>query len=706
MKTVGVSSVQSTGLASGFDRLQTIALDDTPIGQGGFGVVYRAKPIAGQRSAPQVVKLLLDTIPGGAAHGFETIQELQRRLGARHADYVRVGASLIDRHPALLGVPQFSFRGTFEGRPVMGYGANDLSAAGFESLGTVLEDDMKLARLQTLPLHVRMGLALQLVDTFDLLGTQLRYIHADLKAEAIFVDLTRGRCALIDFDSGAAARDADDTPSTFGTKQDWLAPEIVKQLDLSGNRSRVVRVNLYSDLWSVNVGLHYLLFGCHPLFFLSELSERSLRGYLQRCRWPDVDPSFPFFIREYGPAYTAYRHCLDMVAPELIRRLAFTINEGYFRVSQRTTSGQWKVVLRLATRPAIAAFSADRTHVADARPVRLSWRINGAGRVALSGVGDVTGRSFVDVRVRRDTVFTLTLIPAGGPPLTQSISVTVSKVPPVIHTFTTSATHLSRAVPARLEWRVSGADRIEIDAGVGDVSTRGHVDVLPRAATTYTMTATSAFGQTSTATVTVRVSTSPPVVRSFTANPTLLTNKPAVQLQWDVSDDAYAVRIDPIGSVARSGVREVPQHRDTVYELTALSYFGVSARARLRVDVSKLAPVIRHFTVTPTVARPTAPIEIAWHVDGATEIEVTGVGSCTARGSATIRVNDATRVALVARSCFGVSTSRHLHVQVIAPATLNAAQRTLAPRAELAPPKPTIAHASRATLSPPRRRSQ
>ncbi len=616
MKTISVSSMRSTGLAPEFDRVQTIEIDDEPLGQGGFGAVYRARSINGRPPAvPQVVKILLDAVPGAAAHGFETIQELQRRLGARHADDRQRGSSLLVRHPALLGVPQVSFQGLLEGRPVVGYSANDLDAAGLQSLGRVLDDETTLAQLQGLPLHIRIRLAFQLVDAFDLL-TQLQYIHADLKAEAVFVDLRRGRCALIDFDSGAVARDAADTPSTFGTKQDWLAPEIVRQLDQGANPGRLVKVTVYSDMWSVNVGLHYLLFGCHPLFFLSELSERSVRSYLQRFRWPHVDASFPYFVQEYAPAYAAYRQCLAALPAEMIQRLAFTINDGYGDTARRTRYGQWKVVLAGAGRPAIVAFAADRTHLTDARPVRFMWRVTGAARLRLSGVGEVTGRGFADVAVRKDTVFTLTLEPESGPPITQSVAITVSRVAPVI--------------------------------------------------------------------------------TSFTAAQGLLTDTPVAQLRWEVSKDAFAVGIDPIGAVGHTGVRDVPQHRDTDYVLTASSYFGATAQACIRVEVSKRPPVIRQFSVTPIAARPGLPIEVTWAVEGGAEVRVTALGRRGPNGTATVCLDRSARLAIEATSCFGVTVTRHVDVRVMTPATLTPpAARTRVPCAPVAPRERRVAPVTR-----------
>jgi serine/threonine protein kinase len=671
VKTILVSSMFWTGLDACFSAIRTIEIEDAPIGGGGFGVVYRMLSIDGRSCPPQVIKILLDTMTESATRGFATIQELQRRLANKHQAYTQQGSSLIQRHPSLLAVPQFSFRGMLDGHPVVGYGANDLTAAGLESFGGILNDDAKTMQLQTLPLHARLALAAQLVDAFDLLSTHLQYIHADLKAEAVFVDLQTQRCAVIDFDSGAAARHPGDTPSTFGTKQDWLAPEIVQQLDQVGNANRAIRVDLYSDVWSLAIGVHYLLFGCHPLFFLSELSDRSVDAYFKRFKWPNVDPSFSFFVHQYAAGYQVYRQALRTLPREIERRLEITVNMGYQQPSRRITVGQWKAILGAANRPAIVEFAADPPTIVDRRPVRLSWSVTGAAKLSISGVGDVTYRAFADVQVRRDTVFTLTLTPPSGPPISQSAWVTVSKAPPVIHVFQTSRALLHRAEPARLSWQVQGADCLTIDNGVGDVTHLTHVDVLPRRDTIYRLTATSPFGVTSTATVDIRVSAVAPIITRFWADRNLLIDRPTVELAWDVSSDADVVTLDPVGRVARTGRQTVRQFRATEYVLTATSYFGRSSETRLRVEVSNQPPIIRAFAVTPVRVRRGGLVRVAWEVEGASHVELvglaTGLRSC---GESSVSFERSAAVEIRATTLFGVVASEQVKVRVIAPITL------------------------------------
>jgi serine/threonine protein kinase len=673
MKRIAIRSVQTTGLDPAFRTIGSLEIEDVPIGQGGFGEVYSARSIDNRNTPPQVIKLLTDTGYGIAQRGFQTIQELQRRLTLKNAEMLQhSGRGLLDQIPALQGVPQFSFEGIMEGRQVMGYSANDLKAAGLDDFGRILDDDTKAQQFQAVPLAAKMRIAAQLINAFHFLSTHILFIHADVKAEALFIDTKRQRGAVIDFDSGALARDPNDKPTTFGTKQDWLAPEIVKQLDVPGNSARLIKVDLLSDIWSINVAIHYLLFGFHPLFFLTEISDRSIGAYFRGFQWPDCNASFQYFRQEYASIHRQYMHFLKTKLPqEIVQRLAFTINKGYLDPTSRTTYGQWKTILGAINRPAIKQFSANRTLITDTRPVRLSWDVTGAARLEIPGIGDVTGRVFVDVRVRRDTTFTLVLTPDQGAQLKNTIHVQVSKDPPKILSFSTSRDLLTDATPARLHWNVTGAERVEIDNNVGDVTGRSHVDVLPRRDSSFTLTAISPFGVVAKASVQVRVSTTPPSILCFQSDRDLLCDPRPVELIWKVSEDAHEVMIDGVGVVKKEGSIRIPQRRDTVYVLRARTFYGYSSESRVTVCVSKDPPQIESFVANPLFVREGMETEIRWRVIGASQVWIEPtIGVVFPEGQLNVRLGREAQFVICAESYFGVSVTSSLTVRLLKSTTL------------------------------------
>jgi serine/threonine protein kinase len=666
VKTIHVISSVSTGLDAALPVKATlIQVPDNPFGHGGFGIAYKCDRFDGQKVPPQVVKLLTGN---PARRGFDTIRELQKRLRAENA---KAGGQLLRKYPALYGVPQLSFEGELDGQKVLGYSANDLLTAGFEEFGRILGDPAKYAAFQRLPIPAKMKMASELVSAFQFLSAEVRFIHADIKAEALFLDVSGSHCAIIDFDSGALARDANDKPSTFGTKQDWLAPEIVRQLDQSGNTKRIIKVDLQSDIWSINVAIHYLLFGIPPLFFLSEISDRSIDAYLNRFQWPDADASFQYFERSAASAYKKYRSfARKAVRPEMIKRLAATFTAGYRNPAQRTSYGQWQLILGSLHEPRIRSFTPDRTFIDDGRPVHLTWDVTGALKVEITGHGDVTRKTSIDVNVTDDTTFQLILTAASGQTLIRTATVKVDKRPPQIHDFTTSASPLMTARPARLTWNVERAARIQIDQGIGDVTLYNSVEALPRTATRYTLTATSFFGITATAFVDIAVNTMPPVIRSFRASPARLERGESVMLTWDVSADAHEVSITGIGRVEASGSRVVDQRRRQVYVLHASTYFGKESESMIEVDILDPPPVIRKFKVTPPLVQLGDEVTLTWNVSGAEHVRLDGA-EVAADGVQAIRPGRATRFHLRATSWYGSSVERNAIVVVVGPKTID-----------------------------------
>ncbi len=67
-------------------------------------------------------------------------------------------------------------------------------------------------------------------------------------------------------------------------------------------------------------------------------------------------------------------------------------------------------------------------------------------------------------------------------------------VQPVINSFSVSPTSITAGGSATLSWQVTGADKVNISPGIGDVAPVGNRSILPSATTTYTLKATNAAG--------------------------------------------------------------------------------------------------------------------------------------------------------------------------------------------------------------------
>ena len=480
---------ESTDLYLEFQSVKRIEIGDK-IGGGNFGDVFECLSVNGlPTDQPQVIKIFRNQ-NGIAEPGLKTIKNLQKNLGDYHKRISQSGIGLLERFPAFLGCPQFSFRGELDGEEIIGYSANNLTKLGFVEFNKVL-DDPDAFGYDALPMLQRYLIAWHLAAAFDVLR-QCFYIHADLKAEAVFIDLKNYRCALIDYDSGAVIQKKDDKPNTIGTPQEWWAPEIINQ----SNRSNIVRVDIYSDIWSLNMGIHSILFGYFPLIFFKEVSTNVMNEYLKSYQFPQMDLNEPYMrlepeLQQLYPWYV--KTLRNDVTPEIVKKIKTNIQQGFFHPTQRVTASQWKTVLQVTQPlPEIKFFRPDRDFVADSRPVRFEWEVEHASIILVNGV-IVSGVSYIEIAIQKDQVVELQAISPFGHEKTKRL-ITVSKEKPTLEYFDCERALRIDHRPSKLRWKVTNAALVEIDQGIGSISDEGEHDVMPRRETTYTLKAVTLFG--------------------------------------------------------------------------------------------------------------------------------------------------------------------------------------------------------------------
>jgi serine/threonine protein kinase len=642
MRTIHLRSSLSTGIEPAVESCNELLIEDAPLGGGGFGDVYRCSKVDNRIVTPLVVKIFLQGNADVARQCMATISILQQKLRDEHLKRVQAGSSLLAEYPALAGVPLLSFTGMLDGKAVTGCVARDLEAAGMEELADVQEKDDCHKRYQSIPFEGRLAMASQLLSALEFLSLKASYLHCDLKAAALFFRAKPAQCALIDFDGGTVLRDPNDEPSTFGTLEGWIAPEVLRQVT-AAKLGRSVKVSLASEQWSAACAVHFILFGCTPDFFLSEMSDRAVRAYLARYTWPEINPTFPYCRKGIGLIHARYlKWVVQRLTAELRRYFNFTFSKGYFDPAQRTTFSQWIMALEAAQWPAIHSFKADPAWVKDKRPVRLSWETSGAKRIELRGIGDVTGRDSCELTVRKTSVFELVLTPKTGSPIIKSLRVEVDDRPPVIRFFNTDKPFLPDSRPARLSWGVDSAVRVEITPGIGDVTGRNFIEVAPRRDTTYILRAISGLDIEAIATAQVKVSRQAPAVLTFKASARIAFANEEVELNWKTSG-AEVVSISPgIGIVGLEGNRKTRVTATTKFVLTAKSYFGVVSISTISVYVTKLtalnsaltAQTAKRTTLCPLTTLLTSSALLKRDILGGSISRTTDRGTRLAKGAA------------------------------------------------------------------------
>jgi hypothetical protein len=198
----------------------------------------------------------------------------------------------------------------------------------------------------------------------------------------------------------------------------------------------------------------------------------------------------------------------------------------------------------IAPQPMISSFIATPQNLPnDGGKVKLEWVTTNASSLSLTpNVGDVTGKTSVEVDVTSSTTFTLKASGPGGT-TEKTAGVFVADKPPAISNFTATPNALAfGGGPVTLNWDILGADTFEIDQGIGVVTgTSTSVDVSQTK--TFTISATNKGG-TVTRALTVDVSTDATVLSSRAIG--------LVDLLWDtnnraaVTDSSGTLKFSPL----------------------------------------------------------------------------------------------------------------------------------------------------------------
>jgi hypothetical protein len=181
---------------------------------------------------------------------------------------------------------------------------------------------------------------------------------------------------------------------------------------------------------------------------------------------------------------------------------------------------------------------------------------------------------------------------------------------PSIASFTASSTTINQGQSVTLNWGlVSNAQSVEIDNGIGGVTTPGSATVSPGSTTTYTLSAVCG-SQSATAQVTVTVNSGcsgTPSIDSFTGSPTTIQPGDSATLSWGLVSNADDAEIDNgIGGVMTPGSITVTPDTTTTYTLTAwCGSNSTTAQVTITVGSPTATPTLVPPTATPTLVPPT-----------------------------------------------------------------------------------------------------
>ena len=317
--TIDPATCQTSALSARPEEepCQTLELDDTPLGAGGQGTVYRVTRRAGLPVSDLLVKIFAQALPPGLLHIVAALHKGSRTLPLKQC-------------PALRALPLFVLHGTLDGQPCQGYVMRYVTG---EPLSTIL-DSQRVHYVQ-LPFQERLALCQQYAEAMHLLSS-LGIVHADLNGQNLMIDMAQRALAIIDLDGGCVASSAM-PPAVVGKwEPDWMAPEVWQTYrQTSGHPT--LKPSIEVDLWAIACGIHHLLFGLAPFFFIAETPEISV--YLGQCRWPHFPPRPG--IKTRNERAVPYYEATYKRAGDLQRYFQGAFNAGYDNPGRRPAAYLW-----------------------------------------------------------------------------------------------------------------------------------------------------------------------------------------------------------------------------------------------------------------------------------------------------------------------------------------------------------------------------
>lgn len=346
MKTINLTFCKSTGFDPFFDDVKkSITIQDEPFGGGGFGDIYHAVSFDGKKSPiPQVVKVFKDDNKVENEKGWNTIQLLQSRIMEEKAKIESDGKVFLDEYPALAAMPQVIFEGKLGNRKVLGHVTLNLIKMGLVSFEKVLESKDLRDKYISRDSDDRAIMAYQFAKGFALLH-KVKYIHADINEDNLFIGEKEPLCVILDYDSGAVIQNVDDNPTTIGKNRSWTAPEVL--MKLADNWKQRIEMTHWMDLWSIANALHYVLMGLPPTY-LKTMSKTSYSAYIKKYPdWPTVDPKDAMFkdVASYELLINMINN-YELLSKRMIRLFRSTFIDGFFQPAFRTSVEDWANALK------------------------------------------------------------------------------------------------------------------------------------------------------------------------------------------------------------------------------------------------------------------------------------------------------------------------------------------------------------------------
>jgi hypothetical protein len=354
---------------------------------------------------------------------------------------------------------------------------------------------------------------------------------------------------------------------------------------------------------------------------------------------PDGLPITYQWIQQAGPAVALSN------ATSAMTSFAAAANQAYIFQLTVTDSlgGKGSARVHVTTTNSNAVnilfFIANPTQISAGQSATLSWNVQNASNVSISGIGNVASSGSAPVSPTATTTYTLTATNGNNSQNATATVVVSGSTTKVTYCYASPA-NIIAGESATLFYQTTNATSVSVSPAIGASAVNGNIAVSPTSTTNYTITAAGPNGATDTCVVGVTVTNGqlPRIIR-FSPVPASINSGQSSELLW-VVENATSVSIsNGIGNVSLGGTQSVSPTATVTYVLSATNAAGtVTSQATVNVTA---AVKITSFTATPNPS-PSAgsPVVLACAATNASTITL--AGQVTNGTSATVTVNPQT----------------------------------------------------------------
>ena len=293
-----------------------------------------------------------------------------------------------------------------------------------------------------------------------------------------------------------------------------------------------------------------------------------------------------------------------------------TALDSTFQLVGNTAAGGLPLVSDPAIVPTLTGNGATELFVNGGAPANftLAWSVtnptttlsidHGIGAVSQSGSMLLPSPGATTTYIITATTAT----PLGTQVATKSMTVYVDAPPTVV--LTATSTVLVAGGSTTLNWTTGNATALTLNPGNINVTGQTSRVVSPSVTTTYTLTATNAYGSTPQS-ITINVGVPPPINSFVVADPTPLYGA-ETSLQWNVTN-ANTLSIDQnVGAVTGAiGAASIAPLQTTTYTLTAVNDYGTSTATATVNQPTPIGVTTAGFTARRVFALAATPLPFA-----------------------------------------------------------------------------------------------